>query len=211
MTRYHKIQSVYKRDPATNHKTFLDGVWSLPEFGYLAKNPWCFTEKVDGTNIRVMWNSITKRVTIGGKSDAAQLPGRLNQKLTADIPRLVAAFDVDFAQTDVCLYGEGYGAGIQKGGGYGEGQNYVGFDVRIGDYWLDREGVEEVHESLGLETVPVRGYGSLYDAIESVRGGFSSRWGEFPAEGLVCRPTQELMTRHGDRVITKIKHKDFPR
>ena len=39
-TQYHKIQTVYKRDPMTNYKTLLDGEFSLPEFEYLANNDW---------------------------------------------------------------------------------------------------------------------------------------------------------------------------
>ena len=54
MKEYHKIQTVFKRDPATKIKTLLDVDWSQDAFGYLADNEWVFTEKVDGTNIRVM-------------------------------------------------------------------------------------------------------------------------------------------------------------
>ena len=53
MREYHKIQSLFLRDPATQHRTFLHGQWSMPEFEYLADLEWTFTEKVDGTNIRV--------------------------------------------------------------------------------------------------------------------------------------------------------------
>ena len=42
-----------------------------------------------------------------------------------------------------------------------------------------------------------------------VRKGFKSFWGDFRAEGLVVRPGADLLDRHGNRVITKIKHKDF--
>lgn len=35
MHEYHKIQSIYLRDPANNHKTFLLGQWAQPEFGLL--------------------------------------------------------------------------------------------------------------------------------------------------------------------------------
>ncbi len=55
MNEYHKIQSIYLRDPETKHKRFLIGQWTLPEFEYLADNEWSFTEKVDGTNIRIYW------------------------------------------------------------------------------------------------------------------------------------------------------------
>ena len=47
--------------------------------------------------------------------------------------------------------------------------------------------------------------------IQRVQCGFDSRWGVFGAEGIVARPICELMNRQGERVITKLKCKDFPR
>ena len=53
MKEYHKIQSVFKRDIANGK--IIEGKYSLPEFEYLKDNQWVFTEKVDGTNIRIIW------------------------------------------------------------------------------------------------------------------------------------------------------------
>lgn len=75
MKEYHKIQTVYKRNPETKFKTLLEGDFSLPEFEYLRDNAWVFTEKVDGTNIRVMFDG--KNITFGGKTDGAQIPSFL--------------------------------------------------------------------------------------------------------------------------------------
>ena len=72
MKQYHKIQSVFKRDPANNHKTFLMGEWSTPALEYLADCQWEWTEKVDGTNIRVILND-SGVVEFRGKTDRAQL------------------------------------------------------------------------------------------------------------------------------------------
>ena len=55
----------------------------------------------------------------------------------------------------------------------------------------------------------VTGTLTLDDAVELVRKGFNSQWGEFTAEGIVARPKVELFNREGKRIITKIKHKDF--
>ncbi|MBU1082564.1 MAG: hypothetical protein KKB59_18905, partial [Spirochaetes bacterium] len=49
MQKYHKIQTVFKRDPETKFKTLLIGDFALPEFEYLKNNLWVYTEKVDGT------------------------------------------------------------------------------------------------------------------------------------------------------------------
>lgn len=210
MKEYPKIQTVYKRDPANKHKTLLEGDYSLPEFGYLAANRWVFTEKVDGTNIRIMWDG--DRITFGGKTDQAQIPNQLVNRLNEFfLPMRDLFYDV-FSQDDACLYGEGYGAKIQKGGGnYRQDQDFVLFDVKVGDWWLQRDDVEDVAEKLGaLNFVPIIGEGTLFDMVEMTREGFNSVWGDFLAEGIVARPEVELKTRNGQRIITKIKHKDFP-
>ena len=107
-------------------------------------------------------------------------------------------------------HGEGYGAKIQKGGGnYRSDQDFVLFDVKVGDWWLQRHDIEDVASKLSLDLVPIIGVGTLYEMADMANEGFSSRWGEFGAEGIVARPATELCTRAGHRIITKIKHKDF--
>ncbi len=216
MIEYHKIQSVYLRDPANRHKTFLEGQWSLPEFGYLANNEWHWTEKVDGTTVRVHWDG--EKVTFGGRTEDAQMPLFLVRKLEELFPR--AKFHEHFPPEvtpearqvlDVMLYGEGYGAKIQKGGGNynATGQDFVLFDVQIGGVYLERQNVEDVAAKMGLRVVPILGKGNLHDAIAMTRAGFDSTWGQFKAEGLVMRPATELFTRRGHRLITKVKCRDF--
>ena len=77
--------------------------------------------------------------------------------------------------------------------------------------WLKREAVEAIAKSLGIECVPVvMTTTSLWDAIDFVRSGtLRSHWGDFQPEGLVMRPMQELLDRRGNRIIAKIKAKDF--
>jgi len=206
MKEYHKIQTVYMRDPATNHRTLLEGQYSLPEFEYLKGNQWVFTEKVDGTNTRVMFNG---GLTFGGKTDNAQIPAFLVARLNEGFLPLLPLFAEKFPE-GVCFYGEGYGAKIQKGGGnYRPDQDFVLFDVKVGDWWLQRQDVEDVAKTFGLDVVPIIGSGTLDKMVEMTRRGFVSTWGNFTAEGIVARPCTELKTRRGDRIITKIKHKDF--
>ncbi len=210
MEEYHKIQTVFKRDPATNHKTLLEAEYSLPEFAFLKDNQWVFTEKVDGTNTRVMFDGTS--ITFGGKTDRAQMP----PQLVARLNEIFSSREKDFQDVfkgrnvHVCLYGEGYGAKIQKGGGkYRPDQGFVLFDVKIGDWWLQRKDVEDVAAKLDLEIVPVIGEGPLAKMVEMVRNGFDSAWGQFKAEGIVARPATELKTRNGQRIITKLKYRDF--
>jgi len=212
MTPYHKIQSLFKRDPATNHKTFLEGEYSIPEFEYLKDCQWSFTEKVDGTNIRIHYdptsaNGVNAGVVYGGRTDRAQIPVTLLAALDGlgFREKLPLKFD-----GPVTLYGEGYGPKIQKGGGnYREDQSFVLFDVKIGPWWLKRADVVQVAMDLGIDCVPWLEWGTLQDGIEMVRAGFPSTWGDFEAEGIVARPREELMTRSGQRIITKIKCRDY--
>ena len=57
---YDKIQTVFKRD-MENRGAIIEGTFALPEFEYLQNNVWEFTEKVDGTNVRVMWDGSAVR------------------------------------------------------------------------------------------------------------------------------------------------------
>lgn len=209
MNEYHKIQTVFLRDPATKFKTLLEGQWTEPEFEYLANNEWVFTEKVDGTNIRVMIYPNVQWVGYGGKTNSAQIPAALGVRLTERFMPLTETLREMFPE-GACLYGEGYGARIQKGGGnYRQDQDFVLFDVKVGDWWLQRADVEGIAAKLELDIVPIIGTGTLNDMVELAMNGIKSQWGDFDAEGIVARPACELQTRSGHRVITKIKSRDF--
>ena len=217
MKEYHKIVTAWERDPATKHRTLIEGAWALPEFEYLADAEWFWSEKVDGTNIRVMWDG--KSVWFGGKTDRAQIPAPLVARLHDLFPaeKMAAVFD-----RPACLYGEGYGAGIQKVGKLykPDGVDFVLFDVLVGDLWLERVNVLDVATKLEIFDAPARARGSLRAAVNALRECVvgkdkdiptSSLFGAeaVPIEGYVLRPTVELRSRQGQRIITKIKVKDF--
>lgn len=216
MSEYHKIQTIYKRDMTSKQKTLIEGAWTLPEFEYLASNVWTFTEKVDGTNIRVILPAYREDgkqygITFGGRTDDAQIPAALVQRLQERFLNddMWARLTEQFPDGAV-LYGEGYGAKIQKGGGnYRADQDFVLFDVRVGPWWLQRDDVEDVAQKLGLDVVPVIGEGTLHAAVARAKCGIRSMWGDFEAEGIVARPKTEICTRAGNRIIAKIKCRDF--
>jgi len=211
MKQYHKIQTMFKRDMENKGKIII-GSWTLPEFEYLKNNHWIFTEKVDGTNIRVMFDG--NEIKYNGKSDNAQLHADLIENLHKMFDDKLDLFNELFENTtdnptEVCLYGEGYGAGIQKGGCYREDKSFVLFDIKVGEMWLQRKDVEDIAENLGIDIVPIIGDGTLQHGIDLVKSGLKSTWGDFIAEGIVARPETEFRTRRGDRIITKIKYTDF--
>jgi|SRR3972149_2803402 len=207
MNEYHKIDTVFKRD---ERGKIIIGEYSRPEFEYLKDNEWVFTEKVDGTNIRIMWDG--NEIKYGGKTDNAQMPVMLFAALNELFEDSKEQFlDMFGTEGNVCLYGEGYGAKIQKGGGlYSPVPKFVLFDIKIGYWWLERDNIVDIASKLGLMVVPIILTGTLGLGIELVQNNsVQSYWGNFKAEGLVAKPRVELKARNGDRIITKIKVKDF--
>lgn len=204
MKEYHKIQTIFKRDLKGK---IIESEYSCPEFEFLKDNEWIFTEKVDGTNIRIMFDK--NQITFGGKTDNAQIPSFLVKYLQDKFLPQIDKFKEIFTNS-VCLYGEGYGAKIQKGGGnYRQDQSFVLFDIKIADWWLQRPDIITIATKMKIDVVPIIGRGTLQTLIDKVKGGIKSTWGDFLAEGIVARPATELKTRSGERIITKLKFKDF--
>lgn len=251
MAEYHKINAPFMRDKKTHQ--LIEGEWCDPALEYLANNQWEFTEKVDGTNMRVNFRlggpgtEDFAHVKIDGKTDNAQIPPKLMEEMNRIFggngqnisvwpgmdQRYPLADSVlsSMLERDVhslTIYGEGYGGKIQGGGKYSPDPKFVVFDIKVGDFWLARENVDDFCKTHGLDSVPVIGYGRLANAISIVRSGImqtglgwqrfdggsvhnrmKSAWGDFEAEGIVARPTTPLFDRAGRRIITKIKGVDF--
>jgi len=205
MREYPKIETLLDRD---EHFKVMPGKWRLPELDFLQANQWLFTEKIDGTNVRIGWNG--QAFTYGGHTEKAQMPLFLLRRLQELLPASLM-LDSFPSATDVTLYGEGYGAKIRKrGDNYkSDGVDFVLFDVLVDAWWLTRENVEDVARKLGIRCVPIVGQGTLQEALALAQKGFASQWGAFPAEGLVVRPLVDLWTRKGQRIIGKIKTRDF--
>lgn len=205
MSEYHKIETLYERDP----QTFKVRPGHLKNRTYSLLKSWDWTEKVDGTNIRCIWTD--GKLTFGGRSDNAQIPADLVTWLYANVT--ASKMQEVFPDVGAIVYGEGYGAGIQKGGGdYSQIKKLIVFDVLVDEkWWLNDEGMRDVASRLGLEAVPSFGEMTLDDATEFVRTGFKSRCAvrERNAEGLVGRPLETLFDKKGARLIVKLKTKDF--
>lgn len=118
-------------------------------------------------------------------------------------------FEQKFGESDVILFGEGYGPKIQNGGTYRDDVSFILFDVQIGDTWLKRESVEDIAKTFGIDVVPIIFTGNLQQAIDYVKTKPKSTIGIANMEGLVGRPAVEMRDRMGKRVIVKIKVCDF--
>lgn len=212
MKEYHKIESLYERD-MEGTKKLIEGKFRNPLVEYLKDNEWIFTEKVDGTNIRVHWDG--HRVMFGGRTDSAQIPTfLLNDALYPKFAGTVneQLFEQKFGGTPVTLYGEGYGAKIQKDGGlYRQDTGFILFDVQVDGVYLSRESVEEIAKAFEINVVPIVLRGTLDQAVAYVKArpksGISTE--EKESEGLVGTPAVRVFDHQGSRIIVKIKVEDF--
>jgi len=218
MNQYPKIQGLYKRYLEGDKKgKFIIGEYSKPEFELLKDIEWIWTEKIDGTNIRVCYYTnplVIPRIEFKGKTNKAEMPKHLTNKLIKLFPlkKIKEVFGEGEELPDICLYGEGYGYKIQSGGKYtktGREVEFILFDIRVGDWWLKREDLEKIANQLGIGIVPIVGKGTIDEAIKFVKNDFESTFGCFIAEGIVITPKIELRDRRRQRIVTKIKVKDF--
>lgn len=232
MQYYQKIQTIFKRDmnPGPNHNKILYGDWTLPEFEVLKDAKWEATEKIDGTNMsyQIRTTDGVTSIQIVGKTPSAEIPAHLldvmNKKLSVE--KITEVFGKQNPSTGATempalieLFGEGYGKKIQKGGNYiPDHADFILFDIKITHIangkpvWLTRQACEEIAQMLGFDIVPLIGYFTLDEAVEYVKKGFKSviaQNKDYDAEGLVLRAPLGLLTRMGERIITKIKHCDF--
>ena len=207
MKEYHKIDGLYMREEET--KKLIPGSYRNPMVDYLQNNIWMFTEKIDGTNIRVVWDG--HRVSFYGRTDKAQIPNHLMERLeylfAGEANEQV--FEQVFGDKHAILYGEGYGQKIQNGGLYRDDVDFILFDIEVNDVMLSRVSVDGIAKAFGIDSVPVVLIGTIHDAEEFVKQRPDSTIGKAKMEGVVGRPLVELHDRVGNRAIVKIKVRDF--
>jgi len=131
-------------------------------------------------------------------------------------PTANGMYGVELEEVPIYIYGEYFGAGIQKGGGryIQNGNDFVVFDIRQQGWWLPRENRNAICFELGLKTVPYLGHMTLRQIEEMVMNGFRTKY-EGAAdptlleEGIVARPVIPLCDGRGERIIVKVKLCDY--
>lgn len=208
MVTYHKIDTLYNRD-TEGSKKLIEGEFRNETIEFLKDMPWQFTEKIDGTNIRIMWDG--HKITCGGRTERANIPAHLMNKLIELFgnDETKQLFEQIFGEREVILFGEGYGIKIQNGGLYRPDVSFILFDVMINGNYQSREMIEQTAKQFNLEVVPIIFEGKLEDGVQYVKTKPMSTIGNAPMEGLVARPKVELQDRCGNRLIIKIKVQDF--
>ena len=208
MVEYNKIDTVFNRDIYGTKRLIIDS-WRNEAVEYLKDSKWQFTEKFDGTNIRVIWDGHS--INFAGRTDKAIIPQHLLEYLnkTFSTQEVEQLFEQVYGEKQVILFGEGYGYKIQNGGNYRNDVSFILFDVMIGENYQERQWVEETAVMLGIDVVPIVLEGTIEEAIEFVKTHPKSTIGTAFMEGVVGRPAVELRDRTGKRIIVKIKYSDF--
>ena len=227
--KHPSTKNIFKRDPETRFKTLSMYEWSSPVFELLADTLWWAEEKIDGTNTRVHWDGRTG-FKFAGRSDKAQMQPQQDEALVALFNDEMVERFVKNAVPSITIYGECFGRGIQKGGHYGHPQFRM-FDVLytsqrgVGRYW-ERTQVWDLSYNNEIPVAPLLGKWDLHEAVvRTTTGipsltakhhlsdleGFNPETVQLPmSEGVIMRPEVELRDGFGERVILKIKTKDFP-
>lgn len=206
---YPKINSLFKRDPET-HKFMLE--LSKPEFDM---DRWHVEEKIDGMNIRVyfMDGIVTD---IKGRTDAASIPPKLlayfknNEDLKSMLPLCLPS-------GSGIMYGEGYGAGIQKGGIYRSTQSFCMFDMYFNGRWSTRLEVYELALKCRFEIPYSFGIMTRQQIIDFIRSKPLGRNAEYTdasdyvLEGIIARsiPLMRFNDRSANPVMWKLKVRDY--
>lgn len=210
MKEYTKIETVFERD-MEGTKKLIEGKYRNETVAYLKDNEWICTEKIDGTNIGVIWDG--HKVSYQGRTERAQVPTHLMNRLIELFGGSIneELFEQKFGEMQVILFGEGYGAKIQNGGKYRSDASFILFDVYLPEQnlWLKRDAIEDIAKAFGIEAVPIVLKGTLQQAVDYVKSKPKSTIGEADMEGLVCRPAIDILDRMGKRVIVKVKVADF--
>ena len=164
-------------------------------------------EKIHGTSTHISWKFESKdvRYSSGGESNVA-FAALFNKEF------LQAKFAEIFPDVDVTIYGEAYG-GKQQGMShtYGKVLKFIGFDVHVGDVWLNVPNAEDVCKQFDIEFVPyakinvtLNNLTAIRDtpSVQAMRNGMGI---DKKREGIVLRPLVEMKTNNGERVICKYK------
>ena len=170
-------------------------------------------------NMRLLWRGQRqcKRCDGTGREDSGQ--PKILSELAEPFP-----YACDCVEPyPITLYGEAYGARIQRGGGDYRRDGDISFrlfDVLVAEkHWLTWENVVGVAKLLGIKTVPLLKGVNLRPTttdsiVQVVRAGFKSVVAQEEgtprlAEGIVARTDPYLFDNNGRRVVFKTKTKDF--
>ena len=167
------------------------------------------SEKIDGTSVGIKWDG--ERISFIGHTDKSQFNPRYLEYLQNRFgtPEFESCVEMIFGDKPAIIYGEGISKDYNVHYGFPEGE-FIMYDIQFDNgKFAERDVVYEVANKLDIK-MPFEAQMTLDEAIEYVKARPQSVLNsEYKMEGLVLRPMVELYLNNGERVITKIKVKDF--
>jgi hypothetical protein len=166
-------------------------------------------EKVHGTSAHISWKPEQDKVIFfsGGAEHSNFIKLFDEEALKEKFKKL---FNVD-----TTVFGEAYGGKCQgMSHTYGKELDFIVFDVKVGDTWLNVLNAEDVANKLNLMFVPYERITTDLEAIDRERdrdslvGAMKGNRGKM-REGVVLRPLEEYKKSNGSRVIVKHKRNEF--
>lgn len=185
-----------------------DEAYRSPLLAYLAESPWVYSRKLDGENIRIQWDG--EQVLWNGKSNSFQCSAEFTEYMNSTF--LEEIFEEKFGRDKVVtLFGEKMGPKTQGNELGLKKDTVVLYDVNIDGTWLSKMNMAEIAEYFGPNVWPVYLYmlhgqapTKLRELIEMCANGEFKEW-----EGIVATPLVEMRDQKGQRVIVKIKNRDY--
>ena len=173
---------------------------------------WIVTEKVDEANFSFWCDG--EQVKVASRNQFVDGAFYGCQEVIDEIAPKILAFCSD-NDTQIVIYGELYGDGIQKRVKYGK-KSFVAFDVF--SLWAGstehKEYAQILCSNIGIQFVPVLFRGGFEECL-AVNNTFKSLLtpeghdGENIAEGVVIEPANPAWFRNGSRVYFKNKSEKF--
>lgn len=168
-------------------------------------------EKIHGTSAHIKWNPVEKRVHFFSGGEKHE-----NFVKLFDEDFLKLKFLEFFPDVETVIFGEAYGGKMQgMSHTYGKDLKFIGFDVKVGETWLNVPNAEDVCNKFNVEFVYYEKIEVTlenlmaqrdFQSIQAIRNGMGE--GK-KREGIVLRPIVELKTSNGERVIVKYKPDEY--
>jgi Rnl2 family RNA ligase len=174
-------------------------------------------EKIHGTSAHIKWSQKDQKlIFFSGGEDYYKFISLFNQKELEE--KFIKRAEERNSQNSITVFGEAYG-GRQQGMShtYGPNTKFIGFDVKIGNIWLDVPRAEKFCNAFGIEFVHYVRIPATVEEIDKQRDAFSVQavrngMGDgHLREGVVLRPIVEFVHQgeNGGRIIAKHKSDKF--
>ena len=208
-----KIKAIYKRDPKGK---ILIGEFSDDIFNYLGDCCWIATEKIDGTNTRIIWDG--HRISWKGATEKTVMPDFEQKWLsnTFGTPEKEELFEQVFGEKEAIVFGEFCGHKIQKSGElmFPTSNDFIVFDIVINGHWLSYDNMSNVASNIGCKYVKMARTGTLRQIANYIEKNGASltestSGNNAPLEGYVCFPSEPLYFSDGTPIKVKVKVRDL--